>query len=126
MDERQDMTLKDLSSSELLALIGLARRLVDLDGQVSRGEARYIASWADEVGEETLRAMLDEAASYLSGVENLQRLAGMVTRPDAQELILSELFALAIENGIDRAEDDLLAWLETTWTIKKSDQPFRD
>lgn len=123
--EHSEITLQDLSRTELLALVALGRRLVELDGQVSSGEAKRIAAWGNEVGADVLRETLDASGAYLDGKETLQKLATMVQRREAQELVFGELFELATENGIVREESDLLDWLEKTWNLASPDAPYR-
>jgi hypothetical protein len=123
--ENPEITLQDLSRTELLALVALGRRLVELDGQVSSGEAERIAAWGNKIGADLLRETLDASGAYLDGKETLQKLAVMVQRREAQELVFGELFELATENGIVREESDLLDWLEKTWNLASPDAPYR-
>lgn len=121
--DEPELTLEALDTNERTALVALARRLVELDGEVTVGEARRIASWAEAFGQEELRSLLEAARPFLDGKETLHELAAMVERIDARELLLCELFALAAENGIVPAESDLLEWLGETWGIEITVEP---
>ncbi len=112
------LALKDLSNNELLALVAIARRLIELDGSISPGEAKTIAAWGEKVGIETLRRTLDRASAYLDGSEKMEQLSEMVTRPSARELVFTELFALATENAMVAAESELLNWLKSKWRLE--------
>lgn len=117
--------IDELSHAELLALGGLLRLLVRLDGRFSDAERealRQVASMVGEagaapIGEERLFAILDEAASTLTDDEALRSAALGVTRPEARGAIHAAVtFVANVDVAPDR-ELSLLDWLAREWNL---------
>jgi len=116
---REDgLKLKDLDDDEALALGGLIRVLIRLDGSFSEEEEEHMDAVAAEVGDrETLWSIISRSAQELADDDAIRRKAAMVDRPEARELIRYVLESVAIADTITITEQKLLDWLDNeAWT----------
>lgn len=116
---REDgLDLKDLDDDEALALGGLIRILIRLDGSFSEEEEEHMDSVAAEVGDrETLWNIISRSAQELADDEAIRRKALMVDRSAARDLIRYVLERIAMADSITVSEQKLLDWLdEEAWT----------
>ena len=111
------MTLLDLTHDEQLALIGLVRLMIRLDGQFSPGEAQQLDGIVGELGEETFSTLVDEANETFRDTDALRDRAAAIERKEARELIYGTLLDLAVHDGVAFGEADLLEWLQKTWQL---------
>lgn len=126
-----------LTSDEQLALAGLLRLLVRLDGEFSEDEEVAITAAASRIG--TARAtddgayrdesptealgadafwkLIDRAAIELPDDEAIRRAAIGVERPAAREAIHAVLYDVASADAVAPAELSLLDWLANEWKL---------
>ncbi len=126
-----------LSDTELLALCGLVRMLVRLDGQVSPEERQAVEEIGPALarrdvdpgepyretskelddGVERFWATMDRAARSMTTEQDVREAAVRVTRQEAREQIHAALHALAASDVISEPEWSMLTWLASEWGI---------
>ena len=111
------MELANLEHSEQLALVGLARLMIRLDGSFSEEERELIDAIVEELGETRYEALAEEAAEKMQDEEAVKYYARHVQRAEARELIFGVLYDLAVPESIDPAESSLLDWLTEAWAL---------
>jgi hypothetical protein len=135
-----EQVVERLTSAEALALAGLARLLIRMDGRFTDAErealsdvATSIAVVADEaaaiepyrggasapspIGEEALYALLDRAGEELVNDAAVRAAALRVTRQEARATIHALLFEVAASDVISAGESTLLDWLAEQWEL---------
>ena len=111
------MDVAELTSQEQVALMALIDLLILSDGEVSEGEEAHIKMLVDEMGEEDYLDALDEARAWVTDVDDLEDLLRKVKRPEAQEMILAAVLEVALDEGIDAREDELIELAARVWEI---------
>jgi hypothetical protein len=129
------VTLDDLSDAESLALGGLLRLMIRIDGSFSQAEEEVLGELAEELsrqgsdgatyrGQAVVQAdpqaiytIIDRAGRALENDDAIREAARAVTRPEAREIIYGALFAVATADTISTGEGALLTWLEETWEL---------
>ena len=117
---REDgLALQDLEAHEQLALGGLIRILIRLDGSFSESEEEHLNAVAEEVGDrETLWSIISRSAQEQADDGAIRDAAMGVKRTEARELIRYVLEAIARADSITITEQKLLDWLsDTAWTL---------
>lgn len=110
-----DLKLRDLELHEGLALGGLIRILIRLDGSFSEEEEQRLGEVADEVGDrDELWGWIERSAKELSDDEMVRDKALAVKRPGARSLIRHVLESIAQAGTITLGEQKLLDWLDDT------------
>ena len=108
----------ELSDSELLALVTLARYVMRADGRVTEEEIRTMMAMAREVG---LRAFSDALErtddAPRVGRDELMQLAGLVKGEEKRAYMFELLKGVAAADQVDEAEQDLLDALAVTWGL---------
>jgi hypothetical protein len=133
---------ESLSDSEELALVGLLRTLVRLDGRGSieerdayrvaletclapretTTETPYRVAPATQGFDEHLAALEARADRELQDDKAVRNAALAVKRQDARETIFAALADVAAADAIAQAEGALLDWLALEWKIEIADQ----
>ena len=123
---------------ELLTFAGLARRLIQADGEFTAEEQFVVEKvlaelqaprapgggpYRDEAppaqpDPEATWELIDRAGRELGDKEALVRAAEKITDPEAREAIYCALREIAEADVITNAEWPLLEWLERLWEIK--------
>ena len=113
---REDgLRLRDLEEHEALALGGLIRILIRLDGTFSEAERDALEEIGDDVGTaDDLWTMITRSSEELADDGAIRDKALAVTRPEARELIRYLLESVASVDSITLAEQQLLDWLDDT------------
>jgi hypothetical protein len=119
------VTLKDLDAHEQLALVGLLRLVVRLDGTFSEAERGALGDVAAEVGEQLFWDLVDRAGASLSTDEAIQEQAMKVVRPEARRRIYEVVRDVAASDSIVTSEQRLLDWLREHWSLRREDDPYR-
>jgi hypothetical protein len=104
----------ELEKQEQLALAGLVRLVVRMDGQFSPGEVDAVAALAREVGATDFWSKMAQAQTI--EMDELGDLVEQV-RPEIREWMYGVLVGLAAVDGVEEAESDLLSWLMDTWDM---------
>ncbi len=116
------MGLPELDHHEKLALGGLIRILIRLDGSFSEEEEERLNELGEELGDaDALFRLLDESAQALSTDEEIRKAAQSVARPAARQTIYEALVAVAEAGTITEAEGDLLEWVADIWELSDDD-----
>lgn len=122
-----------LTPSEMLALAGLLRKLVRIDGRFSEAERNAIArvgaavSESDDasatkpIGAEALFQRIEDASEAYPDDQTLRAAALAVSRPEARNAIHAILFDVAASDAIGQGEADLLDWLEEKWELEAAE-----
>jgi hypothetical protein len=131
------MTDYALSPDEQLALGGLLRTLIRMDGQYTPAENEALEDVLQEVLAEPqgfafrspdtsqtpqtslVWELLGRAARELPDEDSVRRAALAVTRPEARETIYSAVFTVAAADTIVDPEWRLLEWLKEIWQIRE-------
>ena len=110
--------LEDLEDHEQLALGGLIRILIRLDGSFSEAEEEYLNQVAAEVGtQDELWKIISRSAQELQDDDAIKAKTLQVKRTNARELIRYVLEAIARADTISLREQKLFDWLDDeAWT----------
>ncbi len=122
---RQDVhTIDDLDDREQLALGGLIRVLIRLDGSFSEEEEAYLTRVAESIGgADALWKVISRSAQELPDDDAIREAARAVQRPGAQALIRQVLEGIARAETITLAEQKLLDWLDDLWGMSGETPP---
>lgn len=118
-------SLAELDDRELLALAGLLRVLVRLDGMASAAELAALDAIGDELGRDKLDSLIRRAAAELESTADVERIALEVENPGSRELIYGALFDVAASDSILQPESYLLDWLREHWHLNPAAGPYR-
>jgi hypothetical protein len=88
------------------------------DNRATEGEFEELGRVVDALGDDAYQRLADEVAARFADDAALRAFLPSVTRPEARELILGTLLDVAIADGIDVHESELLAWLAGVWSIE--------
>ena len=117
------LTLENLEEHEQLALGGLIRVMIRVDGSFSEAEEEHINSVADELGgREALWAVISRSAQQHKNDSEIRDEALRVKRPAVQLLIRGVLEDIARAETIEPGEQQILDWLVKEWDL----QPVAD
>ncbi len=111
------MELTDLTHDEQLALVALIELVVAADRAVSDEERAEVARVAGIVGDESYRALADEADERFADEQSLRAFLTALHRQEARELIYGTLLEVALPDTIDTRESSFLGWLAKAWSI---------
>lgn len=132
--------IDELSRSELIALAGLLRAVIRIDGRFSEAERDALAQVAqmvaeeregarrggdtyresnplEPIGEDRLFAFLEEAGTTLADDAAIRAAALAVTRPEARSAIHAAVTFVANVDVAARRELALLDWLAREWEL---------
>ena len=108
--------LSDLAPHEGLALGGLIRVLIRLDGSFSEEEERHVEDVGAELGStEQLWSLVSASAQELRSDDAIRDAAKAVERQGARLMIRGALERIALAETIEPAEQSLLDWLDEHW-----------
>jgi hypothetical protein len=110
-------TLKDLPASDQLALAGMLRLLVRLDGKFSAEEQEALEDISIEFGQQTFWHLMDEAGRKLADDAAIREAALAVTEP-ARALVYDCLLRVAQSDTIQVRELALLDFLREKWNLE--------
>ncbi len=111
------MTLNDLEPHEKLALAGLVRALIRMDGAVSPEEGSAVSKLAHQVGAKEFWALMGKAQESLPTPADVSEAAEKVIRREVRRWAYGELRRLADSDGVEVAEVALLEWLRRAWAL---------
>lgn len=136
-----------LTEEELLAFAGLARLLVQADGNFTEDERAALEDVSAELfgvtdmgsgpyregpvvaqppKNDAVWALLQRAQLLLPDEPSVRTAALGVTRQHARETIFGALYTVAAADVIDKSEWPLLDWLTSEWNISsESSGPYR-
>lgn len=110
-------SLTSLQDHEQLALGGLIRVLIRLDGSFTEEEEERLNAIADEVGgREELWRIISRSAQEHANDDAIKADAERVERPGVRRFIRDLLESVARADTIEPAELELLAWLDARWS----------
>ena len=114
---QDDVTrLDDLQEHEQLALGGLIRVLIRLDGSFSEEEEAHLERVGEQIGStEELWRIISRSAQEHPNDDAIRASAMLVRRSGAQALIRAALENIAVAETIEPAEQELLDWLDAAW-----------
>ncbi len=108
--------IDSLEDHEQLALGGLIRVLIRLDGTFSEEEEAQLEQVAAQLGSvEQLWRVISRSAQVHASDDAIRASAKGVVRPGARTLIRDALEAIAMAETIDEKEQQLLDWLDEEW-----------
>lgn len=112
------MTLDELEHHEQVVLLSLLGLMARLDLNASADEVDLLHRVTDELGEERLQSVLDDARQ-LQDQHAIMAAAANVIRPEAREVVYELLYDMAIMETIVKAEGDLLDQLADLWGLPR-------
>lgn len=104
----------DMSEDERTAFAGLVRLMTRMDGVLSPEEVGAVSALAREIKAPDLWSLMNET-SLLERAELVVLIDEI--RPEMREWIYGVLTRIALSDGIDDAERELLSWLESRWNL---------
>lgn len=110
------MNVAELTSTEQTVLVGLARHLVLIDGDVSDSELYDLIRLGIEIGRPAFEAALEATESIHEDEAAVLALSADVQRPEARERILAELRRIARGDGVHTTEIAFLNAISFRWT----------
>ncbi len=111
------MELSELTPTEQLVLVGMAKAIVHADREVSPEETAAIRALAAEMGTEVWNRRVADARNRLATAEQLFELARGVERMAARECIHAALRRLAEADAVDDSEQEILTWIAEVWQL---------
>jgi hypothetical protein len=112
------MDLRGLDHDERLALVALVEWVLKSDNRTTEREFEEFGRVVEAVGDDAYQALADEVATRFTDDADLRAFLPAVTRQDARELIFTTILDVAIADGVDVHESELLAWLADLWGIE--------
>jgi len=109
------VTFDDLEEGERIALMGLVRLMVHVDGEFSREEVQALSGLARDLGAARFWASMSEVQTMEVG--DLTAIVGEVARPEIREWMYGVLLGIAAVDGIADGESELLGWLMDAWSL---------
>lgn len=111
------LEIGDLTREEDLALIGLLKAVIQSDKKLSFDENEELKRVAGLMGPERFHERVGEAKELFVTLSDIKRYARGIDRKPARRLIFDLLQEMAKRDGVEPAEDDLLAWLAESWEL---------
>ncbi|MBX3252239.1 MAG: hypothetical protein KF901_34015 [Myxococcales bacterium] len=109
------MQYEELSPDEQIALVGLVRLMVRMDGELSPAEVLAIQRLAKEIGATRFWSAMTEVQAM--EMDELSKYVLRVERLEVREWMYGVLVGIAAVDGIDVAESELLAWVMEIWGL---------
>lgn len=109
------MSLSTLTAEEATVLLGMLREVVQADGEYSAEEAAEMAQIKEALGDERFEAAVEAARTTFTSRRVLAEWVPKVTRPEARDVILDTLSAVAASDDIAPGEDEPIQWLAKAW-----------
>lgn len=110
-------TLDDLEPGEQLALGGLLRILIRLDGVFSEEEEKILELVAEQIGgREALWRVISRSAQEHRSDDDVRAAAKAVVRTEARVMMREVLEAVGRADTIVPEEQRLFDWLDEIWT----------
>jgi hypothetical protein len=115
------MSFKNLDHDQQLALVALMTGVAMANEEISEGEIKCIEKVANELGDETYRSLIDEAAKHFANADDLKNFLKGIEDKSVQELIYGTVWEESMADpDIKHNESELLDWLKTIWNIQVS------
>lgn len=111
------MQLSDLEPHERLALAGLIRFLVRIDGEFSPAEVSALTVLGKELGSALFWQNMSQAQRELGSADDVVEIVESVERREVREWIYGVLVGIAAVEGMKEQESELLDWLLKTWKM---------
>jgi uncharacterized tellurite resistance protein B-like protein len=112
------MEINSLSREELIVFVTLVEKIVMADRKASNEEIVHLDKIVSEIGEELYKEMIKEAEGKWASGEETKKFLKTVTNQESRDLIYGTILEIAIEDGLNTSEIELLTWLEENWEIK--------
>ena len=111
------MDLTQLTGREQVALMALVDLVILSAGDEDDRDGDEIELLVEEMGADSYWEALEEARAWVTDVDDLEDLLRKVKRPEAQEMILAAVLEVALDEGIDAREDELIELAARVWEI---------
>ncbi len=112
------MDIRELSSEENIALVGLLKLVIQADKLYSLKESAELKHVASLIGADVFHRSVEAARKKLKTLEDVKAFAPSVTRQEARMLIFSLLQEMAHVDGVVADEEHSLEWLAKLWNIE--------
>jgi hypothetical protein len=117
IQEREMLEIADLTREEDLALIGLLKAVIQADKELSFEENEELKRIAGLMGRERFHERVGEAKEMFVKLSDIKGFVRKIDRKPARRLIFDLLKYMAERDGINPAEDELMAWLAEVWEL---------
>jgi uncharacterized tellurite resistance protein B-like protein len=114
------MEIRDLTSEENLALVGLLKLVIQADQLYTLKESAELRRVANLMGTELFHRTVEEARQKFKTLADVETFAATITRQIARKQIYDVVQEMARVDGVPAAEQGSLDWLARLWNI---DQP---
>jgi hypothetical protein len=111
------LEIGDLTREEDLALLGLLKAVIQADKKLSFDENEELKRVATLMGRERFHERVSEAKEMFITLSDIKRYVRGIDRQPARRLIFDLLRQMAQHDGLEPAEDDLMAWLAESWGL---------
>jgi hypothetical protein len=111
------MAIADLTLSERVTLVSLARIVIRADGKISTREAAAMQELAEAVGPERFVEAIAAAQQQAPSAEDARRCAAAVTAPRTRQLLYRLVHYMATSDGMSPNELEELQWLAALWEL---------
>ena len=111
------MGIADLTLSERVTLVSLARTVIRADGKISTREAAAMQELAQAVGPARFVEAIAAAQQQAPSAEDARRHAASVTAPRTRQLIYRLIHYMATSDGMSPNELAELQWLAALWEL---------
>ncbi len=111
------MAIADLTLSERVTLVALARLVIRADGKISTREAAAMQELAEAVGPDRFVEAITAAEVQAPSAEDARRCAAAVTAPQTRQLLYRLIHYMAASDGLSPDELAELRWLAALWEL---------
>lgn len=108
-----------------MALLGLLRALVRMDGSFTAEEIAAMTRLAQRLGTYDFWSGMTECQTVLTDREQVYATARLVHRDESRRFVYECLREVASKDGMDPREAELMAWLRTEWNISDPEADAR-
>jgi len=112
------MEIKDLNSNDQAVLVALFHKMVLSDRVATPEEMDHLDSIVEAIGEETYNDLSERVDELWGEGPATKAFLLSVSSQEARELIYGTILEVAIEDGVDGPEGELLDWLQENWYIQ--------
>ena len=105
------MNIENLNDNDRLVLVALMEKIILADRKASREEMEHLVRLIDALGQDTYSLLMMQVEDNWGDRPQTEAFLGSVTNQDARELIYETIFSVAVEDGLDPGEIELLDWL---------------
>lgn len=112
------MELDALNHDERLGLVALLEWIVKSDARATQDEYEATGRVVDALGVDTYQALADEVVTRFANDADLRAFLDTITRQESRELVYATALEVAMVDGVDARESEMLEWLRELWGVE--------